>query len=79
LNNVINLLKDANFTPNEVAELRVYLTDIKEEQAFNAMVGKFFVAGYVPALTIIGVASLPGEVAVAMDAVAIKPSADQVS
>jgi len=74
LSNLSNLFKDADFKMSECVQLRVYLTDMANEKVFSSMVSKYFVGGALPAISIIGVAALPGEATVAMEAVAVRPA-----
>lgn len=76
-NNLINLVKDGGFLPTDLAQIRVYLTDIKEEQNLYPIMTKFFTGGTFPALTVLGVSALPKEALIAIEALAIKPTEDK--
>ena len=77
LNNLINLVKDGGFAPTELAQIRIYLTDIKNEKTLYPIMHKYFAPGSFPAISIIGVAALPAEAQIAIEALAIKPTEDK--
>jgi 2-iminobutanoate/2-iminopropanoate deaminase len=56
--NLFAVLETAGLTPDDVIEVRVYLTDMNDFQAMNEIYAKQFSKPY-PARTTIGCASLP--------------------
>jgi 2-iminobutanoate/2-iminopropanoate deaminase len=56
--NLFNVLKAAGMTPDNVVKVNVFLTDMGNFSAMNAVYSKQFSAPY-PARTTIGVAALP--------------------
>lgn len=77
LANLVTLLKDADFMPEHVVQLRAYLLDLADEPALNAAVGKYFVGGSYPAISVVKVAGLPLEAAAGIEAVAVKPAPEE--
>ncbi|MGP3947384.1 Rid family detoxifying hydrolase [Streptomyces sp. 7N604] len=66
--NVAAVLKAAGKTLDDVVRVGVYLTDMADFAAVNAVYGKMFSAPY-PARTAIGVAALPLGAAVEVDVI----------
>jgi len=58
LQNLFKVLETAKLTPDDVVNVQVYLTDMQDFAAMNAVYLEHFAAPY-PARTTIGVASLP--------------------
>lgn len=56
--NLFNVLEAAGLTPDDVEKVNVFLTDMSNFAAMNAVYSKQFSSPY-PARTTIGVASLP--------------------
>ncbi len=72
LNHVRNIVQDAGFHMDDVVKMTVYITDMKQFDVVNEVYSKFFVGAMLPARAVVGVASLPKDVNVEIDAVAIK-------
>src|SRR5262245_36247126 len=58
LKNLFAVLRAANLTPDDVVNVQVYLTDMRDFAAMNEVYARHFAAPH-PARTTIGVASLP--------------------
>ncbi|MGL4382187.1 MAG: RidA family protein [Bacilli bacterium] len=71
LANVEAILKDAGYSKNDVVKATIYLRDMNDFAAVNEVYGAFF-DGHTPARVAIEVARLPKDVAVEIDAIAIK-------
>jgi 2-iminobutanoate/2-iminopropanoate deaminase len=56
--NLLKVLASAGLTPDNVVKVNVFLTDMEDFQAMNAIYAEQFSAPY-PARTTIGVAALP--------------------
>lgn len=56
--NLFAVLREAGLTPDQVIKVNVYLTDMNDFEAMNAVYARQFDQPY-PARTTIGVASLP--------------------
>lgn len=69
--NLFQVLTAAGLTPNDVVKVNVFLTDMDNFAAMNAVYEKQFTAPY-PARTTIGVASLPLGAQVEMEMIAHK-------
>lgn len=69
--NLFNVLQAAGLTPDNVIKVNVYLTDMADFAAMNAVYAAKFDSPY-PARTTIGVASLPLGAAIEMEMIARK-------
>jgi 2-iminobutanoate/2-iminopropanoate deaminase len=69
LRNVMAVLEAANKSPADVLRVGVFLTDMEDFQAMNAVYATYFEPPY-PARTTVGVAALPLGARVEMDFVA---------
>jgi 2-iminobutanoate/2-iminopropanoate deaminase len=72
LNHVRNIVQDAGFVMDDLVKVTIYLTDMKQFDAVNEVYTKFFVGAMLPARAVVGVAALPKEVNVEIEAIAIK-------
>jgi 2-iminobutanoate/2-iminopropanoate deaminase len=72
LSHVRNIVQDAGFTMDDVVKVTIYLTDMKQYDVVNEVYTKFFVGAMLPARAVVGVASLPKEVNIEIEAVAVK-------
>ncbi len=72
LTHVRNIVQDAGFTMDDVVKVTIFLTDMKQFDAVNEVYTKFFVGQMLPARAVVGVAALPKEVNVEVEAVAVK-------
>ena len=70
LQNITAILDAAGTTLQDVVQSRVYLRDMGDFAAMNAVYGRFFTADH-PARTTIEVSRLPLDVAVEIDVVAV--------
>lgn len=57
--NLFNVLKEAGLTPDDVQQVKVYLTDMENFEAMNAVYAEMFAKPY-PARVTIGVTGLCG-------------------
>lgn len=73
-NNLFSVLSAANLTAADVVNVQVYLTDMNDFAAMNAVYATQFAKPY-PARTTIGVASLPMGARVEIGLVARRPQA----
>ncbi len=71
LENLKTVLEGAGSDLDHVLEVNVFLTDMKDFAAYNEVFSVYFSA-HRPARTTLGVASLPGNIAIEMKAVAVK-------
>ncbi len=71
--NLFAVLDAAGLTPDEVVKVNVYLTDMADFSAMNAVYARQFEPPY-PARTTIGVASLPLGAQVEIELIALKPA-----
>jgi len=71
LENLKTVLEGAGSDLEHVLEVNVFLTDMKDFQAYNKIFAEYFPT-HRPARTTLGVASLPGKIAIEMKAVAVK-------
>jgi 2-iminobutanoate/2-iminopropanoate deaminase len=58
ISNIQNILKEASLTLNDIVFVRIYVTNIKEMPALNAIYKKYF-SDPLPARTAIAVSALP--------------------
>lgn len=72
LTHVRNIVQDAKFSMDEVVQTTVYLTNLDNFDAVNAVYQKFFLSTNLPARALVGVAALPKGVDIQIDAVCIK-------
>ena len=70
LKNVTDLLQASGSTKDRILKVQVYLADIDDFQAMNAVYSEFFEGTTYPARTTVGVAGLPGGIGVEIDAIA---------
>jgi 2-iminobutanoate/2-iminopropanoate deaminase len=70
-----NIVLDAGFSIEEVVKVTIYLTDMKNFEAVNAVYQKLFVGGTYPARAVVEVSALPKEVGVEVEAIAVKKGA----
>lgn len=73
LENIRSILAAAGSSLEGVLEITVFLTDMKDFAAYNEVFAEYF-SSLRPARTTVGVASLPGKIAIEMKAVAVKVS-----
>lgn len=73
LENLKAVLEGAGSDLEHVLEVNVFLTDMKDFEAYNQVFAQYF-PSQKPARTTLGVASLPGKIAIEMKAVAVKRS-----
>lgn len=71
LENIRTILTAAHSDLDHVLEVNVFLTDMKDFAAYNEVFAEFF-PKYHPARTTLGVASLPGNIAIEMKVVAAR-------
>jgi len=71
LENIRTILEDAGSDLEHVIEVNTYLLEMKDFGAYNEVYAEFF-ARHKPARTTIGVASLPGHIAIEMKMVAVR-------
>lgn len=71
LENIGSILRAAGSDYDHVLEVNTYLLDMKDFGAYNEVYGEFFKT-HRPARTTIGVASLPGQIAVEMKVIAVR-------
>jgi 2-aminomuconate deaminase len=71
LENLKCVLEGSGSDLEHVLEVNVFLTDMKDFEAYNKVFAQYFPA-HRPARTTLGVASLPGKIAIEMKAVAVK-------
>lgn len=71
LNNLKIVLEGAGGGLDSVLEIQVFLTDMKDFAAYNAVFSEFF-EGHPPARTTVGVSALPGPLAIEIKAVAAR-------
>ncbi len=71
LENLKTVLEGSGSDLEHVLEVNVFLTDMKDFQAYNKVFAEYFPT-HRPARTTLGVASLPGKIAIEMKAVAVK-------
>lgn len=71
LESIRAILETAGSGLDRIVEVNVYLTDMKDFAAYNAIYAEFF-PSHRPARTTIGVAALPGDISIEMKAVAVK-------
>jgi len=69
LKNIEAVLQAAGFSLRDVVKVGVFLTDMRDFQAMNAVYARWFEAPY-PARTTVAVAALPLEASVEIDVVA---------
>ena len=69
LENISRVLQSAGSGLNRVLEVNVYLLDMNDFAAYNEIYATFF-ASHKPSRTTIGVAGLPGQIAIEMKVVA---------
>jgi 2-iminobutanoate/2-iminopropanoate deaminase len=69
--NLFNVLAAAGLTPDDVVKVNVFLTDIDDFMAMNAVYSKQFTHPY-PARTTIGVAALPLHARIEIEIIARK-------
>lgn len=72
LTHVRNIVQDAGFTMDDVVKVTIFLTDMKQFDQVNEVYTKFFVGQMLPARAVVGVAALPKDVNVEVEAVAVK-------
>lgn len=72
--NLFDVLAAAGLSPDDVVQVRCYLTDMADFAEMNAAYAERFAEPY-PARTTIGVASLPLGAQVEIDCVAVRPGA----
>lgn len=71
LENIRTILKAAGSDLDRVLEINVFLLEMKDFAAYNEVFAEFF-PDHHPARTTIGVASLPGNIAIEMKAIAVR-------
>ncbi len=71
LENLKTVLEGAGSDLEHVLEVNVFLTDMNDFEAYNKVFAQYF-STHRPARTTLGVASLPGKIAIEMKAVAVK-------
>jgi 2-iminobutanoate/2-iminopropanoate deaminase len=75
--NVFSILSTAGLTQNDVLHVNIYLSDLSDLPAVNAVYARQFTAPY-PALTVIGVAALPLDARIQIDMVAYRTESPPV-
>ena len=75
LENIKRILEAAGSSLDRVLEVNTYLLDMKDFSAYNEIYAGFFPV-HRPARTTIGVASLPGDIAIEMKVVAARRKND---
>jgi 2-iminobutanoate/2-iminopropanoate deaminase len=75
IGHVRNIITDAGFRLDEIAKVTIYLTDLGNFDAVNAVYQELFVGGGVPARAVVGVAALPKGAGIEVEAVAVKAAA----
>lgn len=71
LENIKRILEYSGSSFEQVLEVNVYLLDMKDFGAYNAVYADYF-PKHKPARTTVGVASLPGDIAIEMKMVAVR-------
>lgn len=74
--NLFNVLTTVGLTPDDVEKVNVFLTDMGNFEAMNAVYSRQFVSPY-PARTTIGVASLPLGAQIEIEMIARKKKHEQ--
>jgi 2-iminobutanoate/2-iminopropanoate deaminase len=77
LGHVRSIISDAKFSMDEVVKVTIYLTDLANFDVVNSVYAKFFVGQSVPARAVVGVASLPKNVGIEIEAQCIKQASSQ--
>ena len=72
LDNLQAVVEAAGQSLDKVLKVTIYLTDLKNFDAVNGVYGKQFVGQSLPARAVVQVAALPKDVAIEVDAVAVK-------
>lgn len=72
LNNLKEILKAAGTDINHVVDIQVFLTDMADFSKYNQAYNEFF-KEHKPARTTIAVAGLPGDIAIEIKAIAVRP------
>jgi len=71
LRTIAAILKTAGSSLEQVLEINVFLTDMRDFNAYNEVFAEFF-PNHHPARTTIGVTALPGKISIEMKAVAVR-------
>ncbi len=69
LKNIMNVLKEAGYSPEDVVKTTIYLSDIKDFPKVNEIYARFFREPY-PARSTVAVAALPKNALVEIDVIA---------
>ena len=72
LDNIMNILRQANYDSTDVITTTVYLREIGDYQRMNLIYGGYFQEGRYPVRTTVQVAALPREARVEISAIAFK-------
>lgn len=73
LENLRTVLAGAGSDLAHVLEVNVFLTDMRDFEAYNRVFAEYF-SEHKPARTTLGVSALPGNIAIEMKAIAVKRS-----
>ncbi len=69
LKNIMNVLKEAGYSPEDVVKTTIYLSDINDFPKVNEIYARFFKEPY-PARSTVAVAALPKNAIVEIDVIA---------
>lgn len=69
LKNIMNVLKEAGYSPEDVVKTTIYLSDINDFPKVNEIYARFFKEPY-PARSTVAVAALPKNALVEIDVIA---------
>ena len=78
LRNIKHILEGAGSDLEHVLDVTVFLTDMKDFQAYNKVYGEFF-GQHRPARTTVGVSSLPGNISIEMKVIAVRANENRAS
>ncbi len=70
-----NIILDAKFSMDEVVQVTIYLTDLKNFDTVNDVYQRGFVGAALPARAVVQVAALPKDVGIEVTAIVVKQAA----
>lgn len=70
MENLVNILKEANLTLNNVVKTTVFLNDINDFNKFNEIYANYFDGTYFPSRTCVEVSKLPKNALIEIEAIA---------
>ena len=72
IKNILEILKAANFTINDIVKCTIFVRDMNDFAAINEVYQGFFTGQSLPARAVVEVSGLPKDVGVEIEAIAMK-------